>query len=376
MQETCPKCGRLRTPNDLSIIECPKCGIIYAKYGTSTKAQKITPLNLEEDSLQDEIRRRVFDREKQLRKQQEKENHTQATIEALKEISDIPEEEVKKIATRVQIEHSMEQEYQNAKIYAKWTFLRWGIAVIGFILVVKIGFWAYDTWRFSKVSYLAVFTSGTDETAQPVDSLQEIPITMEMFMLHVTWRSFPGGSHHTVLRIFDGDAKEVSKSDLVSNNSGELYMVFPYRPNINLDEPGKWRFDLRIDNRKMLEEYITVLPPDGVTAMNKIQVLSCSPSTEKPLQIGKFVTFKVKTTYDLRSDSSGKLWLTVEQAKADKKPILFSQDHAVLKGKETRTLETRIQIPATKYLDVYAILKTPSSQSQRIFDSCSYQVRE
>jgi len=63
-------------------------------------------MSKDQEALLDEIRERVLERERELRLQEDKEASIQATLQALEEITEVPREEMERIAEEIRAAHS------------------------------------------------------------------------------------------------------------------------------------------------------------------------------------------------------------------------------------------------------------------------------
>jgi hypothetical protein len=63
------------------------------------------------------------------------------------------------------------------------------------------------------------------------------------------------------IRIYDGSRHEVWTGNWWISPTYEIWSTwYPYGFHKSTDKPGRWRFELFIDERKVLEERLTVHP--------------------------------------------------------------------------------------------------------------------
>lgn len=74
----------------------------------------------DQQSMLDEIRERVLERERELRLKEDKEASIQATLQALEEITEVPREEMERIADEIRATHSGAQETAAEPAAADW----------------------------------------------------------------------------------------------------------------------------------------------------------------------------------------------------------------------------------------------------------------
>ena len=266
MSERCPKCGRVKTQHDSSQEECPECGIRYKSFrheksaksqiGEDNKHPKTGDL---ESQIQDEIRRQVLEHEQTRREEEQRQLQTQATLEALEEITEVPYEESVKIAQQVRVKYTLKHKYHVAKSLARRTMIRFGLIVLGILLLIIGISRSYNHWRYSKITYKAVFTTGLNGYNEPVNDLREVSITADRIYLYVSWQHLPKGRHDYHIRIFD-ESDSLIWEHTMEFRATESYNTWSwYRPKKTMDLPGRWRFEVFLDGKKVLEEYLLVI---------------------------------------------------------------------------------------------------------------------
>lgn len=226
------------------------------KKSRESKREKIS-LEIEAQ-IQDEIRRRVFAKEQALQEKREQESHTQASLQALEDVTKLSQEELAQVAQEVRDEYR--QKYER-KI-ARQRILRRGI-VVGFIggmlLLLLIGGWQYyQSRKYAQISVKGIFTTGVNANNEPVNNLTEVSLT-DRIIFYMSWHSLPKGKYRCQRRIFDGSGMLIKSDEMTFKGEGEHNTWFKYKPRKSFDAPGKWKFEGYLDGKKMLEAYLTVL---------------------------------------------------------------------------------------------------------------------
>ena len=213
-----------------------------------------------EAKIQNEIRRRILQEEEEI---EEEKIHTEDIVEALKEITDVPHEEIERVAEQVRIEYSSEYEH-NLVQKKKMRKVYLGGAVTALLLIII--FRAVSYYNFQKnqkianISYEAVFTTGVSESFEPFDNLDEVSINIDKIYLYVKWRFLPKGNHKYQIRAFDGAGKVAWDSSWEFRSNDATHNTWShYNPKENIDKPGKWKFEIFLDGRKIVEEYLSVV---------------------------------------------------------------------------------------------------------------------
>ncbi|MCP4396093.1 MAG: hypothetical protein GY801_02115 [bacterium] len=273
MQKTCPKCRRIITPRDPSQEECPRCGIVYAKYEHYLAAQKAQVSQQDddkslEDRIIDEIHKRVLDKEQKLQEEKVWELRTQATVEALQEVTDLPVEQVSKIAKNVRREIRKEETVEpiHAVVDNHVTQFKKKVilALAAIILCVFVGEFGYSFWKYSKISTQIVTTSGL-KNYRPQDHLEEFALSARKVYFWVSFKNLSKGSYEVKMQIVDSEGN----SDVAC--SGPLYVRDEskriwcnFSPGSLEIEPGIWMFEVYLDGKQVAAESRTVLSDSSV----------------------------------------------------------------------------------------------------------------
>jgi hypothetical protein len=115
--------------------------------------------------------------------------------------------------------------------------------------------------RNRNLEYKSIFTRGLDVKNAPVDDVTDISIDEKRVYIHTTWRSFSPEQHDYLCRAYDGSGKNVETSGTTFTPSAKQYPTWTW---LDLDKsahvPGKWKFEVYLDDGKVLEEYLEVQP--------------------------------------------------------------------------------------------------------------------
>lgn len=213
-----------------------------------------------EAQIQDEIRRRILEKEQALQEEKQRDLQTQATLEALEEMTGVPAEEAQEIARQVRMEYTARHNYHIAQKQAKRTAYRVGLVVAGILLLIIGGVWYQSYRRTARISYTALFTTGLNAFNEPVNTLHEISLGVDRIYLYVAWQHLPRGTHTSRLRIFDGTNSLAWEYTLEFSTNEERYNTwFWYHPKDTMDTPGQWRFEIFLDGKKMFEKSLSVV---------------------------------------------------------------------------------------------------------------------
>jgi len=109
----------------------------------------------------------------------------------------------------------------------------------------------------------AVFTTGISGNYEPVDNIRTISMDHDgPIYIFVEWQV--SLRHHVKFfnewRVYDGGGRQkfaTAKQFEPRNESWSTWLPVQFAKNY--DQPGKWRFEVYFDNKKMLEKYLTVL---------------------------------------------------------------------------------------------------------------------
>lgn len=271
MKRVCSQCGYVQSDHDASQVTCPQCGRSYAQDDEELNMpqhQKISANNATqqnddvEKAIQDEIRRRILERQQTIQEEKQQGLQTQATLEALEEITEISHEESQQIAQQVREEYTRKH---NRKVARQQT-IRKGIAaavlISTLIALIVGGIRYYNYRRYANIAYKAIFTTGLTADNSPINEINEISIQEDRVYLYIFWRFLPKGTHHLQIRIFDGSGALADSYNFSFFTEGGRYYTWNWtRLSETVDVPGRWKFEIYLNDKKMGEEYVSVLSP-------------------------------------------------------------------------------------------------------------------
>lgn len=203
-----------------------------------------------------ELQRRVLKKEEQLGQDIV---HVEDLIQALKEVTHVPPDEIDRIARNVQKE--ITQSYHAKITHQK--FLK-KVLIISALLISLVGtaflsYFLYKNHQYSKITYTAVFTNRVDEkTYEPVDRLKVCSIYQKYITIYVLWKNLPEGLHDYNIKVYDGEKNMVWDSDWEFTSYGTRETWSNYRPKENVDKPGLWQFKITLDGYEIVDEQIKV----------------------------------------------------------------------------------------------------------------------
>ena len=226
-----------------------------------------------EKQIEDEIYRRVKAREKAHNEQKLDDIEERAAIEAIEEITELPDREVEQIAREVRSEFNA---WASKPLKKNSNIFRFALAAIGIFFIVSLIIWYFSNQVDSNkndypdipkitygttndISYRAVFTTEVDGDYHPVDAINKIPLNIDMVYLYITWQNLPVGYHKYRIRVFDGAGTVIWDYfwDYTNKNLNDNTWL-NYKPKIAVDKPGRWQFELYIDEVKMFEKFLMV----------------------------------------------------------------------------------------------------------------------
>lgn len=134
-----------------------------------------------------------------------------------------------------------------------------------FITIIIILLTACTTFEESKNEYIrnpdyrVIFTTGLTEDNLPLNSLEEININEEMIFIYIQWNRIPNTKYQYVCKMFDGSGEKINESamDFRPNTDGWNTWTW-YKIKSNVDVPGTWRFEIYLDETKVIESQLTV----------------------------------------------------------------------------------------------------------------------
>lgn len=274
MDNVCPKCGRVKTQQDPSLEECPRCGIVYSRYyitKNSRDTQKNGTFSLignyPEKHLQDEIQKRVIEYERQLQESREREQQTQATLEALTEITEVPLDTSRQIAEQVQREYELSQVQLQARQQMRRRLLRGGVfLVIGIILVlsfmvIRINLTKGEPPQVLRVIFTHKLTEGgMGRSRTPVDSLESVDMNAKGYYFYIKWSALtPNTEYMFRCRFFDGNNNLVKDKKFKFRTTSSTRNTWCNYNFFSGDKPGQWRHEAFLNNQKLLEEQLMVI---------------------------------------------------------------------------------------------------------------------
>lgn len=137
--------------------------------------------------------------------------------------------------------------------------------IVTFLLVT---FWSVDT-KAEEVTAAhrvasVVFTTGLTKENQPENNLTKVSLDKERIYIFVRWKFDLEKQKSFIVsyRVFDGSGNYVNSMGRAffprTEDWNSWYRVY-LRKNLN-HTPGNWRFEVYLDDRKMVEKYLNVLP--------------------------------------------------------------------------------------------------------------------
>lgn len=113
--------------------------------------------------------------------------------------------------------------------------------------------------EMSNTKYRPIFTTGLNSDQQPLNDLREISINEDKIYVFVYWFNLPKTTYDYNCKIFDASGTMFfdSSAQLVVNTDN-YYSTTWYQINKNIDKPGKWRFEIYLNNVKVFEKYLLV----------------------------------------------------------------------------------------------------------------------
>ncbi|MEJ7605125.1 MAG: hypothetical protein WKF37_02410 [Bryobacteraceae bacterium] len=106
---------------------------------------------------------------------------------------------------------------------------------------------------------------------------------------------------------------------------------------------------------------------------NTVKILSASPGTEKPLQVGETVAFRIEVEYSLATADSGSITLVIQRGESGH-ASLANETEVVRKGRGKVVLSKEVVVPETGALQVFTPLSVQGGTNTRVVDTRSYKV--
>ena len=110
-------------------------------------------------------------------------------------------------------------------------------------------------------NYRVIFTTGLDRKNKPLNNLKKISIHEERIYIFVHWNLIPSDTtYHYRCKIYDGGETLVNESamEFTPNTSGWNTWTW-YKILSNADQPGKWKFEIFLEERKVIEKSVIVI---------------------------------------------------------------------------------------------------------------------
>jgi len=137
--------------------------------------------------------------------------------------------------------------------------------IVTFLLVA---FWSVDA-KAQEVTAAhrvasVVFTTGLTKENQPENNLTKVSLDKERIYIFVRWKLNLEKQKSFIVsyRVFDGSGNYVNSWGNAifpgAEDWNSWYRVY-FRKNLN-HAPGNWRFEVYLDDQKMVEKYLNVLP--------------------------------------------------------------------------------------------------------------------
>ena len=108
--------------------------------------------------------------------------------------------------------------------------------------------------------YEIVFTTGLDENKKPTDSISEISMKESSIDIFIKWNleSFEIDPSVIEYEVFDSLGNRVIYSMDWFEPESKIWNTWKRILFKTYHEPGKWKFEVRLDDRKVIEKYLTV----------------------------------------------------------------------------------------------------------------------
>lgn len=80
-----------------------------------------------------------------------------------------------------------------------------------------------------------------------------------MIFIYIQWNRIPNTKYQYVCKMFDGSGEKINESamDFRPNTDGGNTWTW-YIIKSNVDVPGTWRFEIYLDETKVIESHLTV----------------------------------------------------------------------------------------------------------------------
>lgn len=133
------------------------------------------------------------------------------------------------------------------------------------VLVVSLLLAACSTAPEQADEFIAprdiVFTTALSADLEPVDRVQNVALGSGRVYLYIRWQ-LPRTEHVQVTRIVDGAGRLVTQREDIfapnaTNPTPSTWVWYDFNPRT--DAAGRWKFEVYLNGRKMVEEYLDVL---------------------------------------------------------------------------------------------------------------------
>ncbi len=222
-----------------------------------------------EQKIQKEITKRVLEQYELLQEEHDKLQDTDATLEALEDITSIPRKELNRIAKDVR------------SIYMKENLekQRWKKVILFFITICALVFVVLPIFKsvyekidekseqkkaalIKKMNYKVVFTTGI-KNYKPVNSINKISINNKKLYFFIKLLSLEANSEYRYFfKIYDSKGTlilETTPNPITSpDNRHNIWCWHTLDPIT--DVAGNWRFEAYLDGVKFVERTLKVLP--------------------------------------------------------------------------------------------------------------------
>jgi hypothetical protein len=125
--------------------------------------------------------------------------------------------------------------------------------IILFFLLMSLGF------SKSKIMYRAVFTTDLANDA-PISDIDSIPISTEKILLFTNWYNLNiDKQYEYTVAIYDGKNNILSLSPIILEpTESSLHTLTTYKINQKIDKPGKWKFEIYLNNKLMFKKFLKI----------------------------------------------------------------------------------------------------------------------
>jgi hypothetical protein len=125
--------------------------------------------------------------------------------------------------------------------------------IVLFLLIMSLGF------SKSKVMYHAIFTTDLANDT-PISDISSIPISAEKILLFTYWFNMKINKEYEYkVAIYDGKKNILSLTPVtLKPTESTMNTLTTYKINSKIDKPGKWLFEIYLDNKLICKKTLKV----------------------------------------------------------------------------------------------------------------------